>query len=1591
MKQSTPSVVAFPSTEGEAVEKKSTEKVPTPSQPYAVGSVESLTRDPHSLALFVILLLTNFVLFIIDVLSDVFQAHSGFPILPVVVTSCGLTLFSLAVIVAFNTHILPHFHIFSRSFGGERFFFLQLTGYFLSMGSMGAKMFLVLRRHEYYGGFTALSIAASSGDLLLAVSTLYFERPPRKDRVSPGSSSPSGAKKAPFGSPSSGSKSGLPQRFSKDVVGSLSLFSLLLMTTSWMTSKPSRLSCMLQTTVLICFVLLSYMTLYRHGRSPLSCSPKTPTPPPIYSLIDLQQSSLMAVLAQLWSYLSLLLSCFSVGKVFMMKAGGESLVWNITGASTAIISVGIHSVLLRRRLAKKYDSQSESTETSWFGCAGSGKSPLLATLASSTLYVAVQVLFAVEYSTSESGFSLDIKELGGYKSSGLLQLQSLFILLMFTTPPLTHVQGRVVFGDKFIIWNPFGGPVDFLVWQVLAWSGYASALLALYFHLSHPTWLHLLLMSSCLFFAQVGVYISLRYFVPSTSSSKQLSSYSAKAISAMTNAQRTSLVVHTVFNGELFLAILFSAVAFILRCICDVGLVLQKSAPEGRSLSPKSSLLFSDYTSLYLAISQIDPLDLLSWANFLALLAVPVAQISMRRHIRILYNTENRSVGYVSLVTLGWALYLGTVTTCLLQLAWTGKLILVSPQAERAASFIAFEGLIFCLPLTFLIWGFFFEIHKVIRTMVREERLDKAMEELREWSQLHVSPQSKPQDQKKLGDLLDSLQLTVNTFHHRGKNPTDTDKEALHDAAYYITVLSCLISASVFLLGALFLGSHRVIPFVFSISGLLVVSLSCWHIQYSYGHSLYDDIHPDVYHFFTPFRGGTKFIFLQGIGWSSFTLCWFLFIAIAIEGRLSSALFFVLGGLGAFSQLAILISIPYFDCRRETHTGYVARNSEVILAASILIGSFFFSRLYEGASAARTAVQLQLETKWNDANARDLGALGSSSTTVSAVVCSLSVFFAIPMVLSALQREAEHPALSRSNSQSNLNVPLSRRASVSQFDDSDEEDEDEMEGQPMQHVIWSAFFPPNAKRALQTGTQGKRLPTTGRGGEMENDLLAKKMAKNRLRYFSESFSRMIALLFVYLVPFVFLIVVYSYRFDRQAYQYGVKILESISITFAFVLALPTLISIMVVYGPKLLTQMYYYSCAWFLWSIPTITVFLGFFPPLFAPCFASTLWGLNMIILSFFSPVPHLPLIAFTCNTAFLGGLLSHYFYKYLYVREADAPYVTCFMNLAVTLFWTWYDTRFFQKPAVTGCLYSPTFRRWFQKYVNNGAAGYFSLKVIRVDTDEIEGERELMGDQQPEPPVDRSDPKKQYLFSFHPHGVFPGSSLYATACKTWDDVIGSNDENIIVTHAADVIFLCPLMREIPLSVGALSVSRRGIETSIANGNSPLIITGGQSEMLLTKCSDTEMHLVCHHLGFIKLAMKHSLPLVPVLSFSECNIMDNVHFLKVQRWFVKRLGYPGLVLPHGFCYTPLPVHRPITIVVGRAIKPYPGRENPDDTACVEEMRARYFNHLQTIFYKYRAAAGYPNMILYLHNGIYDPGIRISPPEEADDVEEKKLQ
>jgi len=204
------------------------------------------------------------------------------------------------------------------------------------------------------------------------------------------------------------------------------------------------------------------------------------------------------------------------------------------------------------------------------------------------------------------------------------------------------------------------------------------------------------------------------------------------------------------------------------------------------------------------------------------------------------------------------------------------------------------------------------------------------------------------------------------------------------------------------------------------------------------------------------------------------------------------------------------------------------------------------------------------------------------------------------------------------------------------------------------------------------------------------------------------------------------------------------------------------------------------------------------------------------------------------------------------------------------------------------------------------------------------------------------------YIFGFHPHGVYPLTCFWATRGPAFRQAFPGLDVDIC---GASVVFYAPFMRDICMWTGAREVSGTAIQTALRQKRSIMLVPGGQREMRHSEADPNILTLVTRHRGFVRMALQHGTPLVPVLSIGETMLLQNVRAPRLQAYSLRTVGVGFPIWPYGRWYSPLPNPHPVLVIFGHPLV-VPKTDHPSQT-LIEEVHEAYFKQLKAMFMTHR--------------------------------------
>ncbi|XP_030837558.1 2-acylglycerol O-acyltransferase 2-A [Strongylocentrotus purpuratus] len=227
-------------------------------------------------------------------------------------------------------------------------------------------------------------------------------------------------------------------------------------------------------------------------------------------------------------------------------------------------------------------------------------------------------------------------------------------------------------------------------------------------------------------------------------------------------------------------------------------------------------------------------------------------------------------------------------------------------------------------------------------------------------------------------------------------------------------------------------------------------------------------------------------------------------------------------------------------------------------------------------------------------------------------------------------------------------------------------------------------------------------------------------------------------------------------------------------------------------------------------------------------------------------------------------------------------------------------------------------------------------------------------------------DPKNNYMMGSHPHGVMSMGSVVSfgsEACGFSEKFPGMRPALLTLGGW----FYFPLVRDYVMSSGMCDCSRESIDYLLGEngkGNAVVLVVGGAIESLEAHPHAYKLYLNRRR-GFIAKAMEHGAHLVPVYSFGETEIYEQISnpegsFLRrFQGMLTKLIGFaPPLYHGRGiFNYSVgfLPYRKNINTIVG---EPIPVEKNPNPTSEeIQALQQKYKDALIKLFEDNKAKYG----------------------------------
>lgn len=222
------------------------------------------------------------------------------------------------------------------------------------------------------------------------------------------------------------------------------------------------------------------------------------------------------------------------------------------------------------------------------------------------------------------------------------------------------------------------------------------------------------------------------------------------------------------------------------------------------------------------------------------------------------------------------------------------------------------------------------------------------------------------------------------------------------------------------------------------------------------------------------------------------------------------------------------------------------------------------------------------------------------------------------------------------------------------------------------------------------------------------------------------------------------------------------------------------------------------------------------------------------------------------------------------------------------------------------------------------------------------------------------------YMFGYHPHGLFSAGCFlnFMTSATGFPALFPKLD---IRGCTLAFNFRLPFFREVLLSLGAIDVSAASIRYQLKSGpgSAVVIVPGGAAEALDARPGTNDLTLRRRQ-GFFRLALQHGVHLVPVYSFGENELYEQLDNKRgsmirwLQEFLQRNFGYSAPFFlgagsqpvgcgcsGQGVPLSPMPRRHPVITVVGDPI-PCERVENPTNEQ-IDVLKEVYIMRLKEIF------------------------------------------
>eukprot|EP01071_Lankesteria_metandrocarpae_P010016 Lankesteria_metandrocarpae@DN5272_c0_g1_i1.p2 len=211
-----------------------------------------------------------------------------------------------------------------------------------------------------------------------------------------------------------------------------------------------------------------------------------------------------------------------------------------------------------------------------------------------------------------------------------------------------------------------------------------------------------------------------------------------------------------------------------------------------------------------------------------------------------------------------------------------------------------------------------------------------------------------------------------------------------------------------------------------------------------------------------------------------------------------------------------------------------------------------------------------------------------------------------------------------------------------------------------------------------------------------------------------------------------------------------------------------------------------------------------------------------------------------------------------------------------------------------------------------------------------------------------------QAILNLHPHGTLSDFRLIMDGLL--DETMCSINSWRVLT--ARIIFMIPVVREIAIWTHCVDASLKSAEKNIKAGHSLMLTAGGEYEQLLTQRGKETIYITSRK-GFVRLAVRYGLPIVPIYVFGANDLHITFPWgFNFRKWCIKKFRVCLLLFIGRYGMMPGPGN--LKVVCGPPIWPSEvvSKDNPEFNKIVDELHDRFIDELVSLFDRWRGVFGY---------------------------------